>query len=351
MAEKDSKIYKYPELPPVGSAADAGLSQLGLNWNRGGEGITPWVDYMWFQEYRPEYNGKAVLESIKNNSTTAGAANESRENLGNSVYLYMPSNVAVNYSSNYNNTKFGVGGLAAAQMLGASGSNEIASTLRNAAGGATPESGFKAVADATNALSSFLGVEGSVSGSDLAAVSQGRIFNPYEEQIFNGVNFRAHSFNWKLVARDNKEATEIAEIVKFFKMVMLPTYNDVIGDTSKTSTPSSSSPSTTSPKTPGEALTSPFANVKNRYLNVPKRVKVQFIRVYLDNGTGQLNGNKTAPIKLFQMKDCVIDGLQVNYTPDGGYVNTNDGYVPALEMQLSLKEVSIVTADDVKDGF
>jgi hypothetical protein len=71
---------------------------------------------------------------------------------------------------------------------------------------------------------------------------------------------------------------------------------------------------------------------------------VQFLRVYRTNG-------KIQPIPIFKLKDCVIDGLQVNYTPDGGYVNTNDLLVPALEMQMSLKEIAIVTASDVDQGY
>ena len=340
MASTPPPSYRYPDLPPVGSKADAGLEGLGAQFNAGGEGLTPWVDYIAFQAYRPQYNGGAILESIRNAEaqTKTGAKGLSTEEFG-SVYLYVPSNVGVNYAAMYSNTKFGVAGLAAAQMLGSSGSKEIAETLKNAAGGATPEFGFNAVAEASTTLARVLGTEGTVTGSQLAAVTEGRIFNPYEELIFDSVSFRAHSFNWKLVARNKKEAEDISNIVKFFKRAMLPTYDSNIGkkdgSTPPTTTPASS--------TVGDKLGTPFP-VTGRYLQVPSRVRVQFLRVYRTNG-------KIQPIPIFKLKDCVIDGLQVNYTPDGGYVNTNDLLVPALEMQMSLKEIAIVTASDVDQGY
>ena len=210
------------------------------------------------------------------------------------------------------------------------------------------------MADASNALSSFLGVEGSVSGSDLAAVTQGKIFNPYEEQIFNGISFRAHNFQFKLIARNKKEAETIDGILRTFKTAMLPSRdpNNTLSALGKlASDPEKAAKDKTSKDTAGAALSPPFSNTTNRYLTVPARTKVEFVRV--QNIRGTLGDVQTAPsiVGLYKMKDCIIDGLQVNYTPDGAYVNTNDGYVPALDMSISLKEVALVTAEDVEKGF
>lgn len=338
---------RYPDLPPIGGAADAGLTGLGANWNAGGEGSTPWIDYMVFQGYRPAYDGKAILESIKNGSSGTAAGKSKVDTSATSVYLYMPTNVAISYSAQYSNTKFGVAGVMAANMLGASGSEEVATTLKNAAGAATPEFGFNAVGTASSAISQMLGTEGSVSGSNLAAVTQGKVFNPYEEQIFNGISFRAHSFSWKLIARDKKEAETIESIIKYFKILMLPSYDDKIGSLTQSAT-KPTTPSTTTPPTGTLAQAvggDPFASSTNRFLTVPSRVRVDFVRVLLGAGKG------TSSIRLFNIKDCIIDNIGVNYTPDGSYVNTNDGYVPALEMTMGLKEISLVTAEDVAYGF
>lgn len=342
---------RYPDLPPVTGPADAGLTGLGANWNAGGEGSTPWIDYMVFQAYRPTYDGKAILESIKNGTSGTAAGKSKVDSASTSVYLYMPTNVAISYSAQYSNTKFGVAGVMAANMLGASGSEEVATTLKNAAGAATPEFGFNAVGTAASSISQMLGTSGGPSGSDLAAVTQGKVFNPYEEQIFNGISFRAHSFSWKLIARDKKEAETIDSIVKYFKTAMLPSYDDKIGSLIQKAVtpPPAVTPSTSTPPSGslGEAVSGdPFTKSTNRFLTVPGRVRVDFVRVF----TGA--GKAPSSIKLFNIKDCIIDSIGVNYTPDGSYVNTNDGYVPALEMSMGLKEISLVTAEDVaKYGF
>ena len=349
------KIYKYPDLPPVGSSADAGLEGLGINWNSGGEGLTQWVDYIQFSAYTPKYDGSAILQSFATEAQqkSISSVKEATKSSGESVYLYMPANVSVNYTASYNNTKFGVGGMAAAQMLGSTGSaEEVAGTLKNAAAGAVPEAGFKAVSEAANSISQFIGVDGSVSGNDLAAVSQGRIFNPYEEQIFNGITFRAHQFQFKLIARDKKEAEDIENIIKFFKKTMLPSYNQEIGNA--TQGPVQKNDPKASPPgggTVADKLTPPFSNIKNRYLNVPARLMVQFVRIKRNGADLKYTSSSAEALKLYQFKDCIIDSFQVNYTPDGGYVNTNDGYVPALDISVGLKEISLVTQEDIPNGF
>jgi len=345
--------FRYPDLSPVG---DSGLSGLGASFNKGGEGLTPWVDYIRFQSYRPIYSGKAILESFKEDSKGGGKAQKAEKELGPAIYLYLPSNIAVAYSANYNSTKFGVAGVAAAGMLGGSGSaEEVAKSLQNMAAGATPEAGFGAVASATNQFSQFIGTGGDVSGSDLAAVTQGRVFNPYEEQVFNGIVFRAHNFNWKLVARNKAEAAEIDGILKVFKAIMLPSYNDGMGDIAKIAENAKAKAAAAKESDGKEAvadkLTPAFSEIKNRYLNVPYRVSVEFLRIYSPGGKLGDVGAAKQVTGLFKMKDCIIDGLQVNYTPDGAYVNTNDGYVPAIELQLSLKEISLVTQEDVAAGY
>lgn len=353
--------FRYPDISPVGSGSAAGLTGLGANWNRGGEGLTRWVDYIKFQGYALNYDGAAILESFKNSKDAENTARNSsagKELLGDSVYLYMPANIAVSYQTSYNQVAFGVGGIMAAQMLGASSSTEIAEALKNAAGGAAPEAAFSAVGDAIGGLNQVIGVGGQVSGNDLAAVSQGRIFNPFEEQVFQGVSFRTHQFDFKLVARDKKEAENIDGIIRFFKILMLPSYDGDIGNPDKPDPPKNTKTTDDAPKkddaekkndkTVAEKIS--FAGAgERRYLKVPGRVKVEFVRINTTNG--QLGATSASLSTLFKLKDCVVESMQVNYTPDGGYVNTDEGYVPALQLQMTLKEVALVTAEDAKAGY
>jgi len=348
----NSTTYRYPDIAPVGSSSDAGLAGLGASWSGGGEGYTRWIDYIKFQGYTLNYDGSAILDSFKDKNADKDSAT-GKEQLGDTVFLYMPANIAASYQTSYNQVAFGVGGIMAAQMLGSSSSTEIAGALKNAAAGAAPEAAFNAVGDAIGGINQVIGVGGQVSGNDLAAVSQGRIFNPFEEQIFQGVSFRTHQFDFKLIARDEKEAKQIEGIVAFFKRMMLPSYNGDIGDPNKKSTqqPTDGKEPAKDKQTVGQQLN--FAGSGDRrYLKVPGRVKVDFVRINRTaSGLGSTESASSSAVKLFKLKDCVIESLQVNYTPDGGYVNTDQGYVPALQMQMTLKEVALVTAEDIAGGY
>lgn len=347
--------FRYPDIAPVGSSSDAGLAELGASWNPGGEGLTRWIDYIKFQAYTLNYNGSAILDSFKDGNSASGSSNATgNETNGDTVLLYMPANVAASYSTSYNQTAFGVGGIMAAQMLGSTNSTEIAGALKNAAAGAAPEAAFSAVGDAISGINQAIGVGGSVDGNALAAVSQGRVFNPYEEQIFQGVSFRTHQFDFKLIARNRTEATQIESIVAFFKKVMLPSYNGDIGvpGGNNQAGGGGTAGSAAATNQPVNQQLNFAGSGERRYLKVPARLKVEFVRINrVGNALGSSSSGSSSAIKLFKFKDCVIESFQVNYTPDGGYINTEDGYVPALNMQMTLKEVALVTADDINQGY
>jgi hypothetical protein len=344
----DAKKLIYPKNYPVGSELDAGLRELGASFSRGGEGITPFIDYMKFSGYRYTYDGEAILDSLTNKGAANAASAPKETGVGGTVYLYMPSNIATSYGANYNQVAFGVGGVMAAQMLGSNSAEGVAASLKNAAGQAAPEAAFNSVGSAINGINAVIGVGGNINGADLSAVTQGRIFNPYEEQIFNGVTFRSHQFQWKLIARSDKEAQEISDIIGFFKTIMHPSFTGQIGKVgagSSSATAGSPSPSKGGDKTIAESFS--FAGSSDRrYMQVPSRLHVDFVRI----GT-PIDKSGASAIHMYRIKDCIVESVQVNYTPDGGYVTTTEGRVPAYELSINLKEVSILTTEDIANGY
>ena len=59
----------------------------------------------------------------------------------------------------------------------------------------------------------FFGVQGNLDASVLSGLRHGKVFNPYTEQLFSQMNFRNHSFNIKMLARNYREAQEIKNII------------------------------------------------------------------------------------------------------------------------------------------
>jgi len=340
--------FYYPVTPPVTGADGAGAAELGGLFNPGASFPTAFIDFLKITAVEVTYNKGAVLSN-------AGAAeaksiqDQSKE--GDSVFLYMPQNLSVSYQANYSNMAFGVAGKMAAEMLGTTGNGGIVSAIQASAGAASPEALFNNIAKGAENLAGSIGVGGQVSGSALSAVTQGKIFNPFEEQIFTGITFRSHPFQWKMVARNKQEAITINHIITFFKTNMLPnftssTFSPATATGDKAASATTAAPTGSISSTIGA---SPYgAGAGGRYLSVPNRFRLKMVRVNYSGGSytsgGEINN-------VYKFKDCILETFNVGYTPDGGYVTTNDQFVPAVQIDTTFKEVAYVTAQDAAAGF
>lgn len=328
--------YIYPRTPANSSSQADGL---GSSFNTGAEFPTDTIDYIKFTEFKVDYSKGGGLVSA------GGTASQTNLDV---AYLYMPQSISIAYGANYNPVALGVLGVEAAKQIGSTSSEEIAQSLQNAAQSATPEALFGTIASGINAANGIVGISGSASAGSISAVGQGLVFNPFQEQVFEGVSFREHNFSFKLVARNSKEAEEIGNIIKFFKKGMLPSYD--------------SGPSTGPGALGGGGSTASTAGstASARYLKVPNRFDIQFKR--LNSTSTDLNGQLSANFGvtssaledingLYKFKPCVLTSVNVGYTPDGQYVSTDTGNVPAIQLDLRFAEIAIVTRDDIDQGF
>jgi hypothetical protein len=346
--------FYYPTSPPVVDDTDAGLMTLGVGFNTGSGFPTEYIDFLKITCLKVSYDSGAVLS----NAGAAGAtAIKDKISAGDTVYLYMPNSLSVSYSANYSNIAFGVAGKLAAEGMGKSGANVVAE-IQAAAGAAAPEALFNTIAQGANNFGSVLGTGGSIDTNSLSAVTQGKIFNPFEEQIFTGVSFRSHPFSWKLVAKNKKDAENIQAILRFFKYNMLPSFSDGVpapgspgGGAAPAAAARPASGATAVPPTNAAAAgATPFgAGSAGRYLSVPNRFSIEMVRVNYAKGSFTTGGDIGASV--YKFKQCLLESMNVGYTPDGQYVSTLDTFVPAMQLDLTFKEVSYVTAQDIAEGF
>lgn len=322
----------YPRKVPNAPSSTDGL---GNYFSGGGEYPTDSIDYIKFTEVEVNYSGGGGLSSV--------GSTEKRNQL-HSCYLYIPQNLSTDYGVQYNQVNMGALGVEAASVIGSKSEQEITQALQAAASSATPESLFNTMSTGISGVNNVVGIGGGPSGSALSAIGQGLAFNPFMEQIFEGVGFRNHNFSFKLIARNANEAREIGEIVRFFKMAMLPSLD---------------AGPTTGPSATGSAAatgsTSPFSgrSTGSRYLKVPNRFQIEFKRstgssVGTDGiATSRITSTSITDIQgLYQFKECALTNVQVSYTPDNQYVSTDDGLVPALQLDLRFVELSIITKQD-----
>jgi hypothetical protein len=331
----NSKPLIYPRIAPNTKSSVDGL---GSYYSSGGEYPTDTIDYIHFTEEEVIYASGGGLSSISNSSQ------QPRRNSLGSCYLYIPQNLGTDYGVNYNQVDLGALGVEAAASIGSQSNEEIVSALQSAASSSSPEAIFNTIGSGINAANGLIGTGGNVNGSQLSAIGQGLAFNPFMEQVFQGVNFRNHSFSFKLIARNETEAKEISEIVKFFKRAMSP----------KLEGSSAGSITATSQSDTSNAAALRNRSAGSRYLKVPNRFKIKFERSVKYSNSGQIKVTSDSIQEipgLYKFKECALTNVQVSYTPDGQYVSTDSTYVPAIQLDLRFVEMSIITRDDYDGGF
>jgi len=141
-------------------------------------------------------------------------------------------------------------------------------------------------------------------GGDTAAIlsrAEGIVVNPNMELLFNGPQLRPFNFTFKMSARNSAEAQQIIKIINFFKRGM-----------------------------------SPIKTEANLFLKAPNTFKVQYLL---------RNESKDHPY-IGRIKECALQNITVNYTPDGQYATYQDGVMISYEMTLQLKELEPIFNSD-----
>ena len=152
------------------------------------------------------------------------------DELKKTLYLYLPNKLSENYTAKYNGVELGAAGAAAVgaarDALDANGIGEgFGNQVKAFAEAAKPQLGYSLGAQAINSVVSATGGSGSLNANTLSALTKKRIFNPYEEAIFQGTTFRDHNFDFKMAPKDKSDVDTIIEIIDTFRKAMLPGKN------------------------------------------------------------------------------------------------------------------------------
>jgi hypothetical protein len=143
------------------------------------------------------------------------------------------------------------------------------------------------------------GVGGNLTMNDLIQGAASKILNPNVELMYEGPQLRSLSLNLKLVAKTSGEAKMLRKIARAFRKATLPSTDS------------------------------------DRFINTPSYIKVRFMR----------GSNDNPDLPKYRM--CAITGASVNYAPDGQYVSFAGGYLPALQVGLTLQETKIIFSSDI----
>lgn len=214
------------------------------------------------------------------------------------VVLPLPQNLGENFSVAYDTPALGpIAGqladtaIAAMRELTQGGQADMANRIK-----ATNDQFNKnSVGQGAYVLARNMITSGNESGIiDKAA---GVVPNPHLAAIFSNVGLRSHQFTYKLVPNNAKELAAVKEIIKTLKTRMLPG----------------------------------LLNDSNYLFTFPDTC---FIKL--------MAGDK----EVYKVKECVLESLNVNYTPNGpAFFKTGDPVEVTIDM--TFKEISVFTREDV----
>ena len=151
--------------------------------------------------------------------------------------------------------------------------------------------------------SAFAGAAAGVEGQVLSRTT-GEVLNPNMELLFKGPSLRPFTFAFKLAPRSSKEAETVIAILRFFKQGMAP-----------------------------------IKSSSNLFLKSPNTFKL----CYYHRGQPHRFLNK--------FKECALQSVALEYTPDGNYATYEDGVMTAYNMTLTFNELEPVFSNDYDDTY
>ena len=296
------------------------------------------IDYLKLTIYDPEKTSPYTwVGSTGEQYGTFGGGTASEAGIHGSIYLHMPHSLNENYQVRYNKATLGpFGGALQAGMDAAAGGGDLEKVTSALQSGAQTGAGqlvFNSIASAFGMANQALGSDGNINRDQLLALTKQRVFNPYEETVFEGTNYRSHSFDFDLVPRNGAEVDQIRNIITLLRDSMLPGMD----------------------------------GASNQYLTIPRFFKMSMVR-YHPPETGVISGGTEkldqpaglSYIMQFPVK-MVLTAMDVNLTPGGSHTSLRDmsskaddqkiDHGPAAyKLNLSFDETAFITRNLLRGG-
>ena len=290
------------------------------------------------------------------------------------IVLPMPSNLSTEYNANYETPSIG----AVFENLVSKVNPNSATTSTDKPDGSTLlQVGVAAFAsDGIGALDK-LPSPGGVGLGSLTIGAFGVARNPHKVVMYQGSDFRVHTFEYQFTPRNQQESFSITNIIKAFKFYMSASYG--IGKTARTGAVDLAKGITDGSKELAEKAKKPLSNALGETTAGVVISTVEKIGTSLGDAVAEvasfsnkaaqesraffeypevfritlMPGGQSDNPHIFQIAECVLQDFKVDYDPQGGarYVRGEDN-VPApasVRISMSFKETSLVTKENIKN--
>ena len=303
-----SETLVFPRKKPLGTSASSRKSV-----RKDASFPTEAIDYLKLSIY------KHVKGRDKGSDKGSG-------NVHSSIYLYLPPGLNEKYTAKYEGKNLGAVGNAVIDAAGSAiaGGGDIGANVAKAADAAKPALGFKIGAEAINATVGEVSPYGfNVDPNDLAQLTGGQVFNPYEEMLFKGVSFINHSFKFVMVPKSASDVQTIYEIISKLRQAMHPSKDG------------------------------------QQWLNIPDKFSAEIVRYVTRDGVeelgeGEAKGGYMNTLLRFPYK-MVLQDMSVDFGDSTairsqipGVENEDYGFA-VYNMSLSFQEIKYRTREDFAD--
>jgi hypothetical protein len=256
-----------------------------------------------------------TLKEIKGSTIQpkfAGPITRKKENINGQVTLPIQSGItdsnSVDWSGSSLNAIDAYVASASLTLMNTTGAPALISSMQQILGDIATQ--VKAQSDP---LKLFLAQEAAgIQG--LVSRATGGVLNPNLELLFNGPQLRPFNFTFRLSPREEKEATEVRSIIRFFKEAM-----------------------------------SVRTTESNVFLKSPFVFDIKYV-TYDNDGNVLPNGGHHPSIS--RINTCALLSCDVDYTPDGSYMTFTDGSRTMTSYQMSLRfsELEPIYSTDYTDN-
>ena len=274
------------------------------------------------------------------------------------IVLPMPSNLSTAYNAQYGDPSIGA---LFENLVSKVNANSVTPT--DMITKVDADTAIKAGVGA--AVSNLIGLTGEAGATAFGAFGVAR--NPHKVVMYQGSDFRVHTFEYQFTPRNSAESFSITNIIKAFKYYMSASYGmgnlakgavnlakgiadgstelaaiskNIVGDTI----------SSTVGKI-GSSLGGAVAEVASFTQEAAAESRAFFEYPEVFRITLMPDGRSDNP-HIFQIAECVLQDFKVDYDPQGGarYVRGEDN-VPApasVRISMSFKETSLVTKENIR---
>ena len=238
--------------------------------------------------------GAAAVTAV---GTQTSTFSRTQKRLEAAIAIHVPNQLSVRYGANWESEDTEM-----FSMVTEGGEALIKAFKSLGPGGATPAQGFEEFAKSAGGIAGSLGLK---AAPQAVQGLTGLAPNPRKEQFFKGVDFRTFTFQYQFYPKSAEESRNVQNIIYMFKLHMLPEFKD-----------------------------------SGNFLYI---YPSEFDIAYYHNHEENLNVHRHT--------SCVLTEMSVQYTPNGQYTTFEDGSPTQINVDLTFKELALVTKETVQEGL